>query len=548
MSDIFISYARSTATDAAAVADALRSLGYDVWLDDDLPAHRTYAEVIAERLASAKAVVVIWSAEAAKSEWVQSEADRARGQRKLVQLTIDGAALPMPFDRIQCADLAGWTGDLEAPGWRKVVASIGELMNGAGVAATSVAPAPLSLPSKPSIAVLPFANLSGDPEQDYFADGMVVEITNALSRFKSIFVIASGSALSFKGTGSTPREAARQLGVRYVLEGSVRKAGARVRIAAQLIDAADGRQIWSDRFEDTLEDVFDLQDRVALGVAGRIEPTVREAEIRRASARPTDSMGSYDLYLRAHLAHRSFARAGVLEGLDLVERAIAIDPGHARALSTASFLHYLITQSGWSDDPAHHRREAVTAAHRALKAASDDTFVLANTALVTKNFEGDLDGALVLLDRALTLNPGSATAWLISGFVRLQAGDTDAAVEHLGRAMRLDPMGPDRPVQMGFMGIAFFELGRFGDAVAHLKQFVEQAESSLGFGFLAACYGHLGEAAAARDALDRYQASSPVPIDDFGRQFLNNPSHVRLFMDGIALAKSEEGAAASPDG
>ena len=180
MTDIFISYARSTADQAHRVAEALRALGYGVWRDDELPAHRAYAEVIEERLKAAKAVVVIWSDEAVKSEWVQSEADRARTDRKLVQLNLDGAALPMPFDRIQCADLSGWTGDADAPGWRKVVASLGDLM---GVPSAPAVEAPaLTLPSKPSIAVMPFANLSGDPEQEYFVDGMLVEIVEALSR------------------------------------------------------------------------------------------------------------------------------------------------------------------------------------------------------------------------------------------------------------------------------------------------------------------------------------------------------------------------------
>jgi adenylate cyclase len=259
---VFISYARSTAKEAQAVAGALRGLGHEVWLDDEIPAHRAYADVIEERLLAAGAVVVIWSAEAVKSQWVQSEADKARETGKLVQLNLDGAKLPMPFDRIQCADMTGWTGDLNAAGWKKVVASIADLVGGSAPAAVPAANAPLPLPSKPSIAVMPFANLSGDPDQEYFVDGMVVEITNALSRFKSLFVIASGSTLSLKGNGVGPLEAAQQLGVRYVLEGSVRKAGNRVRISVQLIDAADGSQIWTNRFDDALDDVFDLQDKV----------------------------------------------------------------------------------------------------------------------------------------------------------------------------------------------------------------------------------------------------------------------------------------------
>lgn len=227
MADIFISYARSTEPQAKQIAEALRDLGYGVWRDDELPAHRAYNEVIEERLKAAGAVVVIWSADAVKSQWVRSEADRAREDGKLVQLTLDGARLPMPFDQIQCADLSGWNGDTAAAGWRKVVAGIGDLLVDAKNEPAILTP---PLPTKPSIAVLPFANLSGDPEQEYFADGMVVEIVASLSRVRSIFVIASGSGLSFKGKGLSPQEAARRLGVRYVLEGSVRKAGNRVRI------------------------------------------------------------------------------------------------------------------------------------------------------------------------------------------------------------------------------------------------------------------------------------------------------------------------------
>jgi adenylate cyclase len=295
MADVFISYARATgAGQAQQVVRGLRGLGYSVWIDDELPAHRAYSGVIAEQIAAAKAAVVIWSAEAAQSEWVLSEANRAREAHKLVQVAMDAAPLPMPFDAIHCVDLAGWDGEADAPGWRKVVASVSDLVAGAPASAAAGAapppspvslpppaspplPTPLSQPDKPSIGVMPFANLSGDPEQEYFADGMVEEIVGALSRYRSIFVIGSGSTFSFKGTGATPREVGRQLGVRYVLEGSVRKAGARVRIAVKLTDAADGVQIWADRFEDTLDDLFALQDKVALAVAGVLEPTVREA-------------------------------------------------------------------------------------------------------------------------------------------------------------------------------------------------------------------------------------------------------------------------------
>src|SRR5580700_10031642 len=191
MSDVFISYARSTASRAQAVADALRALGYDVWRDDELPSHRSYAQVIDERLAAAKAVVVIWSAEAVKSEWVQSEADSARTDHKLVQLTVDGSLLPRPFDRVQCADLIGWTGDLDAPGWKRVAASIAEL---AGGGARPTGAAPIATPRRFSVCVLPFANMSDDPQQEYFSDGISEDIITDLSKVSSLSVVARNTA------------------------------------------------------------------------------------------------------------------------------------------------------------------------------------------------------------------------------------------------------------------------------------------------------------------------------------------------------------------
>ncbi|HXQ11110.1 MAG TPA: TIR domain-containing protein [Caulobacteraceae bacterium] len=538
MSDVFISYARSTEKQAQQIADALRSLGHNIWRDDELPAHRAYTEVIEERLKAAKAVVVVWSAEAVKSQWVRAEADIAREAGTLVQLRVDGSTPPLPFNQIQCADLAGWSGDLEAPGWRKVVASIADLVGGTGVSAPPVTAAPLPLPTKPSIAVLPFANLSGDPEQDYFADGMVVEIVEALSRIKSIFVIASGSTLAFKGKGVGPQDAARQLGVRYVLGGSVRQAGGRVRIGVQLIDAEDGAQIWTHRFEDTLEDVFALQDRVALAVAGKIEPTVRQAEIRRAVARPTDNMGSYDLYLRA-MTLAPGSKADVLSALDLFRRAIALDPEFAPALSYAAYCCYRINLYGWSDDAEGNRRLGAEMAGRALKAAGDDATAMARAALVMSRLGGDTGAALSLVDRATVLNPGSSMAWLYSGILRLTLGEADLAAEHIEMAMRLDPMGPNRAGQIGILGEARFLQGRVGEAADLLKEAAQQLENPGLLGFLAASLGQLGQLEAAREAMARYRKLTDVPFEDQVRSIFLSAAAVALVLNGIALAEGK---------
>src|ERR1019366_5683499 len=270
MSEIFISYARSTAVQAQQVADALRGLGYGVWRDDELPAHRSYTEVIEERLRSAKAVVVVWSSEAVKSEWVQSEADQARAEHKLVQLTIDGAKLPMPFGRIQCADLSGWTGATEAPGWRTVASSVAELTGGPGLVPNQGAHTPAAT-REHSVCVLPFANVSGDAEQEYFSDGITEDIITDLSKVSALSVVARNTAFTFKGKAVDVPQVARQLNVSYILEGSVRKAGGRVRISAQLIDGASGDHMWAERYDRDLTDIFALQDEISQAIVAALK-------------------------------------------------------------------------------------------------------------------------------------------------------------------------------------------------------------------------------------------------------------------------------------
>ncbi|MFI4973274.1 MAG: TIR domain-containing protein [Caulobacterales bacterium] len=536
MSDIFISYARSTAEQAQAAAGVLRGLGYSVWWDEDLPAHRNYSDVIEEHLRSAKAVVVIWSAEATKSQWVRAEADMAREAGTLVQISVDGVAPPLPFSQIQCADLTGWTGDQNAHGWRKVADSIADLLGGQAAPPVPPGETPPALPNKPSIAVMPFANLSGDTEQDYFADGMVEEIVTALSRDKSIFVIGSGSTLSFKGKAVSPHEVGRRLGVRYVLEGSVRKAGGRVRIAVRLTDAMDGAQIWGDRFEDTLDDIFALQDKVALNVAGIIEPTVQQAEVRRVSRRPTESMGSYDLYLRALPLYQTFLAAEVFRALELLNRAIALDPDFGSALASAAECHAFIVINGWSDDPESHRRRGIELARRAVSAAGDDAEVLAKAADAMPGLGENLDPAIVLIDRAIALNPGSSFVWSMSGLLRVRLGEPDLAIEHLETAMRLDPLSPTHAVWRSRVAIARFQQRRFVEALALLKETTQQTDFPTGPAYLAATYGHLGQARDAQEALSRYRERSPTPVESraWGR-----PEHLTLFLDGIALAEGK---------
>jgi TolB-like protein len=544
MTDIFISYARSTATQAQAVARALRSQGYGVWLDDAIPAHRAYADVIEEELTAAAAVVVVWSAEAAKSQWVQSEADHARAAGKLVQLNIDGAVLPMPFDRIQCIDLTGWTGDVDAPGWRRVAGSIATLTGGAPAALTADAHAPVveALPSsqaKPSIAVMPFANLSNDPEQDYFVNGVVEEIVSALSRFKSLFVISAGDSLISDGKAMSPQDAARQLGVRYLLEGSLRKAGGRVRITLHLIDAGNGAEIWADRLDDTMEDVFALQDRVAARVAGIIENTVHELDEHRAAARPTASMGSYDLYLRALSLFRLSRKAEMLTAIDLLDQAIALDPDFVLALTMSCVCRRQVIDHRWSDDPAKVRRRGLELAERALQLAGEDARVLAEVAISLPGLEGRLDRAVALMDRAIALNPASSFVMMTSGSLRLKCGEPDLAAEHLESAMRLDPISNMNGYMRMYLASARFLQERFDESLALFR--TTASRLPITYAVLAALHGKLGQTDQAQEALAHFESQSIGTIEEVARIWFPRPRERKLFLDGIALAGKTAG-------
>jgi TolB-like protein len=538
MADIFISYARSTGvTQAQAVVQALRALGYGVWIDDAIPAHRAYADVIEEELKAAAAVVVLWSTEAVKSQWVQSEADHGREAGKLVQLNLDGAVLPMPFDRIQCIDLAGWTGDLEAPGWRRVCGSITTLAGEAKTVPSATTPVVEALPqsqSKPSLAVVPFANLSNDPEQDYFVDGVVEEIVSALSRFKSIFVISAGDSLVSEGRAMSPQEAARELGVRYVLEGSVRKAGGRVRIVVHLVDAGNGAEIWADRLDDTMEDVFALQDRVAARVAGVIETAMEEREEVKATARPTANMNSYDLYLRSLPLFRLSRKDEMLAAIDLLERAIALDPNFALAMGQSSVCHRQVIDHGWADDPDQVRRRGLELAERALRLAGEDSRVVAEVAIALPGLEGRLDRAVALMDRALALNP-SSFVWLVSGSLQIKNGQPDLAAEQLETAMRLDPISQMNAFARMYLASARFQQGRLDEALALFM--TTSSRLPVSYAVLAALYGHRGEIGDAKEALGQFKSLMVGTIDEAARIWFPRPEHRKLFLDGIALAE-----------
>ncbi|HEY2357069.1 MAG TPA: winged helix-turn-helix domain-containing protein [Phenylobacterium sp.] len=388
--------------------------------------------------------------------------------------------------------------------------------------------------SKPSIAVMPFANLSDDPEQAYFTDGMVEEIVGALSRFRSIFVISMSPSGGLAETGASPREAARELGVSYLLEGSVRRAVDRVRITINLIDAHDGARIWSDRLEDTLEDVFALQDRVALRVACAVDTSIWGPDVERASPRMTNNTSAYDLYLRAHPLFLTFQKPEILQTIDLLDRAIALDPDFAMALSQNGVCHRLVLDNGWTDDPDAFRQRGLTLAERALKVGGDNPRVLSQVAASLPGLEGRLDRALVLIDRAIQADPASAFIWLISGTLRLRNGEAELAAQHLETAMRLDPISRMAGVLRMYLATARVQQGRFEDALALYQTTASRLAAS--HAILAAVCGHLGQPVLAREALSQF-ALAHGAIEDVARVWFRRPEHRKLFLDGIALSQ-----------
>jgi TolB-like protein/class 3 adenylate cyclase len=391
-----------------------------------------------------------------------------------------------------------------------------------------------ALPEKPSIAVLPFQNMSGDPEQEYFSDGMVEEIITALSRIRWLFVIARNSSFTYKGRAVDVKQVGRELGVRYVLEGSVRKAGQRMRITAQLIEATRGSHLWADRFDGSLDDVFDLQDKVAISVAGVIEPTLQVAEIRRSADRPTNDLTAYDLHLRALSFLYHWERKATASAFDLLRRAIERDPQYGSALALAADCHMNFHVNGWTSDPESNRCEGIDLARRALRVASDDPGVLGRAAHVLGYFGEDIDASIELIDRALALNPSFARGWVISGWLRLWAGQPELAVSHLETSLRLSPHARRAGTFMA-IGVAHFFARRFEEARAMLlRSLQEHSGWAPTYRFLAACHAHLGRLDEAQETIRRLRSVTTLVVPT--AEHWRNPADRELYLSGLRLA------------
>jgi len=425
MSHVFVSYGRSTEAQAHAIADALRSRGFEVWRDNEIPANRAYSEVIEERLKSAKAVVVVWSAEAAKSHWVRAEADQAREAGTLIQVTVDGTLPPLPFNQIQCADLSRWAGDTGSDAWKRVEGAVASLVghNSSGSARKD------EEERRFSICVLPFLNMSGDPEQEYFSDGISEDIITDLSQVSALSVVARNTSFSFKGTSQHVTKIARELNVTHILEGSVRKAGGRVRINAQLIDGVAGDHIWAQRYDRDLTDIFEIQDEISKAIVAALELKLLPKEKTAIEHRGTSSAEAYNLYLmaREHWITGSYGdprRAEMI--IRICTQATALDPSYARA---------------WA------------------------LMALAQTEL--RFWHGKSDDGLATAEKTLALDPNIAEAHSVRARYLAEEGRFDEANAHLETALRLDPDSWEANHDAAML---VFRQGRFKDAIPHFEK------------------------------------------------------------------------------
>jgi len=396
--------------------------------------------------------------------------------------------------------------------------------------------APLALPDMPSIAVLPFDNMSGDPEQEYFADGIVEEIITALSRFNWLLVMARNSSFVYKGRSVDVRQIGKELDARYVLEGSVRRAGDRVRITGKLIEAATGAHIWADRFDGDMTDLFELQDDITASVVGAIEPSIRKAEIERARRKRPDSLAAYDLYLRALTPLNEFRADANGEALELLQRAIEIDPGYAPALAYAAWCYEQRLLHDWPTKQESDAETATELARAALAIKSDDAAAISMAAFVLTIVGHDYDGGRRAAERAIDLNPNSASVCWKVGWVIMFAGDPEAALPVFERSLRLSPLDPQANFLLNGMAMCHLVLGSPEEAFeCASKAEALSPDIDVTYYIIIPACGYLEREQEAKRAIKKLLTLAPgLTISNFGaRMPFRNAEHLDILLEGF---------------
>jgi TolB-like protein len=422
----------------------------------------------------------------------------------------------------------------------RFVGSVREVAAPGTVASGHTPGAPnLSLPDKPSIAVLPFANLSDGALQDYFTDGVVDDIITELSRFSELFVIARNSSFTYKARPVDARDVGRDLGVRYVLEGSIRKVDHRVRMTGQLIDAASGACIWADRFESALDDIFALQDQLAESVVGAIAPRLEQAEIERAKRKPTENLNAYDCFLRGMAEWHDWTRSSHDNALKLFYRAIELDPKFGRPYALAAGCYLMRKANGWIVDRAAEISETERLARLGANLGRTDAVALAWSAHALGHVVGDIKTGLGLIDHALQLNANLAVTWQRSGWLRIYAGDCAVAIEHLERAVRLSPLDPLMHLAHSATAFAYFLLGRFDAASAEAERALHlRPDWPPALRVLVMSDALAGRVEPAQHAMVRLRSIQPtLRISNFQEQiFLKRPEHMASCVEAMRRA------------
>lgn len=396
-----------------------------------------------------------------------------------------------------------------------------------------------ALSKKPSIAVLPFLNLSGDPDQAYFADGVVEDIIIALSRVRWLFVIARNSSFAYRERTADVKQIAQDLSVDYILEGSLRQAAERVRITGQLIEANTGANLWAERFEGSLGDIFELQDRIATRVAGAIAPQVELAEIERAQRKPTASLTAYDCYLRGLSQVHRGSREAIDQALPLFDKAIEIDARFASAYAMAAWCYFWRKVNGWTSDQARETATGERLARRAIELGRDDAVALTRAGHALAHFTGDLDSGIALLDRAVFLNPNLVSAWFLGGFLRTWRGEPQNAIEHFEHAMRLSPVDPELFRMQAGIAMAHLFAGRFEAASAWAEQaYAELPSFLMVIGIVAASRALTGRSEGAQVAMDHLRRLNPSLRISNLKDWLpiRRPEDLSVLADGLRKA------------
>jgi adenylate cyclase len=397
----------------------------------------------------------------------------------------------------------------------------------------------LPVPDRPSIAVLPFVNMSGDPQQDYFADGMVEEIITALSRLRWLFVIARNSSFTYKGRPIDVRQVGRELGVRYVLEGSVRKSANHVRITGQLIDASSGTHIWADRFDGAIDDIFELQDHVTASVVGAIAPKMEQAEIERAKRKPTENLDAYDYYLQGMSSVYRATKHTYGDALRLFHKAIELDPNFASAYGMAAWCYAWRKMNGWVADRAMESAEAARLALQAAELGKEDPVALSMGGFALAFVVGEVEDGAAFIDLALILNPNLATGWLLSGWVNNMLGNPEVAIERATRAIRLSPLDPLTSLAFTQIGAGHFMAGRYDEASSWAeKGLLQQPNSAAAARVAAASHAFAGRLDQAHKAIARLRQIDPTfRVSDVSRAFpLRRPEQIARYEEGLRKA------------